>query len=305
MPCVGLSQSIETTMHAAMSLGVVSVVIPTRNRSALLAETLGSIRAQTYPHWEVIVVDDDSEDRTVEMVRALARSDSRFRVLQSPGPSRGAPACRNDGLEASTGEFVVFFDSDDLMHRDCLGGRVALMQSDPDLDFGVFHGELFATEPGDIGVLCNALSTAPDLPRFLCEDAPWLTPGPIWRRRFFASSRLRWDTRAINWQDWEFHVRALLQRPLYTKVARSDHYVRRSAEDAHAISSDSHHRDKLSDRLSTYVRIAVELQRGERAVQGNSRVPSSYLITRPSTSSPDTPMRGRHWRNGGWPGRIG
>ena len=61
---------------------LVSVVIPTKNRANLLRETLTSVRAQTYPHWEAVVVDDGSEDDTVAYVEGLSREDPRIRILR-------------------------------------------------------------------------------------------------------------------------------------------------------------------------------------------------------------------------------
>ncbi|MCB9895023.1 MAG: glycosyltransferase family 2 protein [Planctomycetes bacterium] len=99
--------------------GLVSLVIPTFNREALLQETLESVFAQDYRAIELIVVDDGSTDGTVGMLRALAVPDGiTLEVLE--GEHGGASAARNRGAKASRGEFVMFLDSDDLLEPGAL-----------------------------------------------------------------------------------------------------------------------------------------------------------------------------------------
>ena len=90
----------------------ISIVIPTRNRRALLAETIDSILAQTLANWELIVVDDASEDDTFSYVSGL--SDQRIRVIRFEQHAERS-AARNAGLDLATGEFILFLDDDDLL----------------------------------------------------------------------------------------------------------------------------------------------------------------------------------------------
>ena len=88
----------------------VSVVIPTWNRAALIVEALASVVAQTYPHWEAIVVDDGSTDDT--LVRIGRLGDPRIRVIASAHIGHIA-RLRNIGAAAACGEWIAFLDSDD------------------------------------------------------------------------------------------------------------------------------------------------------------------------------------------------
>ncbi|WP_100615120.1 glycosyltransferase family 2 protein [Confluentibacter citreus] len=95
---------------------LISIIIPTYNRAHLIKETLDSILEQTYKNWECIVVDDGSTDTSDAVLDAYVKQDSRFRKFKRPNNKpKGANACRNIGLEQAQGDFVVFFDSDDLM----------------------------------------------------------------------------------------------------------------------------------------------------------------------------------------------
>jgi glycosyltransferase involved in cell wall biosynthesis len=90
---------------------LVSVIIPTWNRLALVQRAIGSVVAQSHHHWQLIVVDDGSTDGTVEELRKLA--DSRIEVIAAPH-SGSTAISRNRGIEAAKGEWIAFLDSDDL-----------------------------------------------------------------------------------------------------------------------------------------------------------------------------------------------
>ena len=89
----------------------VSVVIPTRNRSALLSRTLRSALRQEHVEFEVIVVDEASSDDTPALLSAVG--DSRVRVLRHEMP-RGLSGARNHGAEHARAEWLAFLDDDDL-----------------------------------------------------------------------------------------------------------------------------------------------------------------------------------------------
>ncbi len=90
---------------------LVSVVIPTYNRAYCLAETIGSVLAQTHQNFEVLVVDDGLTDGTEALMRERYGSDSRVRYL--PQANRGVSAARNRGIDAARGDVLALLDSDD------------------------------------------------------------------------------------------------------------------------------------------------------------------------------------------------
>ena len=91
-----------------MSEPLISVVIPAHNAEKYLAEALESVRAQTFPDYEIIVIDDGSTDRTAE----LASSYSGVFLLQQS--NRGEAGARNTGIRAARGKYVAFLDADDV-----------------------------------------------------------------------------------------------------------------------------------------------------------------------------------------------
>lgn len=110
-----------------MNSPLVSIVIPCHNAAPYLAATLESVFAQTWPHCEVILVDDGSTDDSASLAQAyVARG---LQVLTQP--NRGAAAARNAGLAAVRGEFIQFLDADDLLAPDKIARQLAILGSAP------------------------------------------------------------------------------------------------------------------------------------------------------------------------------
>jgi glycosyltransferase involved in cell wall biosynthesis len=109
---------------------IVSIVLPTYNRLPLLREAVDSIRAQTFEDWELIVLDDGSDDGTVEYLQALAGEDPR--IVPVPLPRIGRlPRLRNEGIGRARGEWVAFMDSDDAWRADKLQAHVDAHRANP------------------------------------------------------------------------------------------------------------------------------------------------------------------------------
>lgn len=114
----------------------VSVIVPVYNTSAYLRECLDSILAQTYPHLEILCVDDGSTDSSPEILREYAARDNRIRVVTQP--NSGQAAARNAALDIATGDWVAAVDSDDTLEPGIMQAAVDALEEDTDmLQFGV------------------------------------------------------------------------------------------------------------------------------------------------------------------------
>ena len=102
----------------------VSVVIPAYNRAGQVGRALESVSRQTYPHWEIVVVDDASTDGTAQAVEARAADIGHLRLARH-ACNLGAQAARNTGIRASRGPWIAFLDSDDWWEPDSLELRLA------------------------------------------------------------------------------------------------------------------------------------------------------------------------------------
>ena len=107
-----------------MTLPLVSILIPCYNAGRWLAATLESALAQTWPHIEVIVVDDGSSDDSPTVARAFEGRGVRL-ILQ---PNAGASAARNRALRESRGEFLQFLDADDLLSPGKIAAQISLLR---------------------------------------------------------------------------------------------------------------------------------------------------------------------------------
>jgi glycosyltransferase involved in cell wall biosynthesis len=112
---------------------LISIVIPTYNRADLIGKAIQSILNQTYNNWELIIVDNYSDDNTREVIKSFA--DSRISMLQIPRTGSVA-ASRNFGVMHSKGEWVAFLDSDDWWFPEKLSVVCKAIQGKPDL---IYH----------------------------------------------------------------------------------------------------------------------------------------------------------------------
>ncbi|PWI31507.1 hypothetical protein DI383_02230 [Flavobacteriaceae bacterium LYZ1037] len=100
---------------------LISIIIPTFNRVIQLEETLKSIISQTYTNWECLVVDDGSTDNTSVIMNKLLKQDTRFQYYQRPETHlKGGNGARNYGFINSKGDYIQWFDSDDIMYPNFL-----------------------------------------------------------------------------------------------------------------------------------------------------------------------------------------
>lgn len=126
-------------LHAgAVSAPLISIVLPTRDRAALLPRAVASVTAQTEANWELIIVDNSAAEPAVTPASLPALGDPRCRVIPAP-EARNAGMARNVGLAAATGEWITFLDDDDAYAPEKLAAQRAL-----------------ATRTGSPLVLCGA-----------------------------------------------------------------------------------------------------------------------------------------------------
>ncbi len=194
---------------------MISIIIPTYNRSDLITETLDSILNQSEKDWECILVDDGSEDETWNILENYSQKDNRFIIFKRENfdKPKGANACRNIGIEKSKGDYLVFFDSDDLMQSDCIAEHQKMIQnSQPDLSilpsvyFGQNLKETTSVIKGDV--------YDPDLiEKFFRKEIVWLTHNPAVSKKFLMDHQINFEESLQAAQDWEFFMKILLKHP--------------------------------------------------------------------------------------------
>ncbi|MBN1458376.1 MAG: glycosyltransferase [Armatimonadetes bacterium] len=168
-----------------MSAPLVSIIMPCWNAARYLDEAMASIVAQTYSDFEVVVVDDGSEDETPSVLDAWTRRDLRVRVVRQE--HQGLVVAPQRAVEESRGEFLARMDSDDLMHPPRLEWQVEMMRARPRL--GMVGGliEFFPRETMRAGMRryerwLNSVTTHEEITRDMFVEHPLAHPSVMMRR---------------------------------------------------------------------------------------------------------------------------
>ncbi len=106
---------------------LVSIITPTFNSEKFIAETIRSVQSQTFPDWEMVIVDDCSTDATISVISDFSEKDNRIRVIQLQKNS-GAGVARNTALQSANGKYIAFLDSDDLWKPEKLQKQIDFME---------------------------------------------------------------------------------------------------------------------------------------------------------------------------------
>ncbi|MFN0112621.1 MAG: glycosyltransferase [Blastocatellia bacterium] len=192
----------ETTTQANLPLPgrapLVSVILPTWNRAAVIARALESIRAQKYEHWECLIVDDGSTDAT-ELVIAPYLQDSRFQFFRQP--HQNAAIARNLGLAKAQGEIIAYLDTDNVWFPNYLTAIVTAFVEDDSLQ-SVYTAQLIEhSENATSFVRCDQF----DHERLRQENYIDLN---VFAHRAELSRRLgRFDEALESLQDWDLALR--------------------------------------------------------------------------------------------------
>ncbi len=94
----------------------VSIIMATYNREKYIVESLKAIQNQTYTSWECIIIDDGGSDNTAKIIAPILEKDERFKFYTRTSKYKKGPSCRNYGLDLAKGDYIIFFDDDDIPH---------------------------------------------------------------------------------------------------------------------------------------------------------------------------------------------
>jgi glycosyltransferase involved in cell wall biosynthesis len=182
----------------------VSVILPTYNRAAVVPRAIKSVLTQSYPDFELIVVDDQSTDETENVVRAI--KDSRVRYIRCT--HNGGPAfARNRGIEAAHGDLIAFQDSDDEWLPGKLASQVAMMDSLP-AGVGMLCGAYQARFPDGRTTMVSMDDSMlrGEFERALLSGFGFITPTWLVRRNCMVESGM-FNEQLPNREDWELMFR--------------------------------------------------------------------------------------------------
>lgn len=213
----------------------VSIIIPMFNSGQFVLDMIDSIINQTYLNWELIIVDDISNDGTFESVKSYVANEDKIQLIQRSKQPKGAQSCRNIGFEQSSGKYIIFFDADDLIYEKCLEQRVRFMECNPNLDFAIFpaHTISCSEDIGGFGPkrIYAKQPTTDDLGSLIKGEVPFA----VWTNIYLRKSILdiKWDENIKIFQDLYFNFLAITEKLRfdYCEGAEFDYFYRINSSD--------------------------------------------------------------------------
>ena len=191
----------------------VSIIMATFNRAHLIGDSLNSIIAQSFKNWECIIIDVGSTDETPEVIQKFIRLDTRFKYYKRDNNyKKGLPGCRNLGLDIAKGDFIIFFDDDDVVHPQNLEVSLTYL-SRKEVDFCNFQKEPFYQSPPKImGIVPKAINSSKmdisDLDNFIIGKRAMASCTVLWKKSCFKNIRF---IEELNYaEEWECYSRILI-----------------------------------------------------------------------------------------------
>lgn len=239
----------------------VSVIIPAYNGAQFLGQAIQSVLDQTYPHFQVIVVDDASPDHTAQVVQQFG--DARVKYVRHDR-NRGAVAARYTGVQAAEGDIIALLDQDDLFHPDKLKTHTAFLENHPQV--GVSYNARFDLrddaasicglwQPPQTITLADMVSGYPISPSDTVMRREWALNPDVWDDSFASSS----GQVIFNGQEIVFGGRLLLAGCQFGNVGRALNYRR-------------YHSDRMVSRVAAKCRAELACQ---ALIFNDARCPAS------------------------------
>lgn len=218
---------------------LLSIIIPVFNHPKELAIMLDSILASTFQNWELLAIDDGSEQETYTLLEQYVKRDERIHFIKRNKYPKGAQTCRNMGIERAQGKYLIFFDSDDHITPYCLQQRIEGIKERPDLDFMVFPSGSY-TETEHFTKTGPYLFGYPiyknDLKAFIHRTLPFTVWTNIYRTEILKQKKLSWDTNLLSFQDSDYNIQSLLHGLHYDYAIAMPDYGYRTSNNTDSIS---------------------------------------------------------------------
>ena len=242
---------------------LVSVIVPCYKVEQYLPHCIESIKRQTYPNWELILVDDGSPDRCGAICDEQTAKDARVKVVHKA--NGGLSSARNAGMRVMTGKYVTFVDSDDFLHKEALATLVGYAESQGaqlvQCDFVRGSETVFPKWEG-----VEKVETYDNHTVFTQMAAKIIVCGKLYRRELLEGITM--PEGIINeddWTTWKLYYRAprivVTNRPLYYYTVNPD-----------SIMSKAHKKPDTTYYGAYDERIAFFKKRGEKGLEDASRL---------------------------------
>lgn len=245
-----------------------SVVVPCYNSNKYIKELIECFLRQTFSDWEAIIVDDGSTDNTLDILHEFAKADDRIKVVERNRNPKGGDTCRNIGMELASGEYLIIFDSDDIITDNCFEKRVNFMEQNPGCDYASFPAKTFIDYGDGVYKYQKKISYGISKGRkslleyLLLADYPFTVWGNIYRRDKL--SGITWDEKIAVYQDFDFMFSGIMSglKHCYSDRKDPDYFYRLYALGG-STSSSYISEAKLSSTLYLYTKVLDRIKARE------------------------------------------
>ncbi|MCG2431660.1 glycosyltransferase family 2 protein [Aequorivita xiaoshiensis] len=216
-------------------MSLVSIVIPIYNAEEFLEKCLNSILEQSFREWELILINDGSTDRSLEICKAYQAKDTRFQVFSQP--NAGPSAARNLGVEKSKTEYIAFVDADDWLDENYLKFLIEPLLSDSKIDMVICdYIELSKYNPNGNYLhhlpenLRNRKISSFDYANFLFTGVNGVLWGKIFKNSIIRNNNLKLDSRIRLSEDLIFILEYLIYTNYIFSISDNLYFYNRLQE---------------------------------------------------------------------------
>lgn len=206
---------------------ILSIIIPIFNHKDEVGVMIDSIRNNTFNEWELLAIDDGSDEETLRLISTYMDIDPRIKLIKRVRLPKGAPTCRNIGIENSSGKYIVFFDSDDFITPECLFTRVQQMELNPVMDFMVFPSGLFINNTFYATAHKNCYGykiAGNDIKEFARRTLPFIVWNNIYKKESIVRNKLYWEEELLSLQDADYNIQAITKGLKYKYASEMPDY---------------------------------------------------------------------------------
>ncbi|NLP58164.1 glycosyltransferase family 2 protein [Lutibacter sp. B1] len=190
----------------------VTIILATYNRAHLINETLQSIQNQSYKNWECIIVDDGGTDNTHEIIEPILKVDTRFQYLKRPNDyKKGLSGSRNFGLDKAIGDYIIFFDDDDIVHPQNLELSIYAIE-EKKVDFCNYQKQPFIVIKPVVNeqrIKYSGYISKKELTNIVTETLGLASCTVMWRKECF--QKIRFNENLKYAEEWECYSRIIAE----------------------------------------------------------------------------------------------
>lgn len=182
-----------------MTNTIVSIIVPCYNQGKYIAETLDSVKKQSYMNWECIIMDDGSTDNSKEVALSYCNEDKRFQYFYQE--NQGLAMTRNNGIKKSQGKYILPLDADDCIHQDYVTLAVSILEERENVKIVYSKAELFGAKTGEW------ILPSYSQEKMLIQNCIFCTA--MFRRDDYNQTLGYNPNMKYGWEDWDFWLSLL------------------------------------------------------------------------------------------------